>query len=56
MHIDLCPGKRPDLGLDLHIAELMIAHGMRERVNELISIELGPVTELDLQRHHQSDE
>ena len=42
-------GKR-DNGEDLVIPKRMIAHGMRERVNELLSIELGPVTELDLQR------
>ncbi len=42
-------GKR-DNGEDLVIPKRMIAHGMRERVNELLSVELGPVTELDLQR------
>ena len=41
---------RRDIGEDLVIPKRMIAHGMRERINELISIELGPVTELDLQR------
>lgn len=41
---------RRDNGEDLVIPKRIIAHGMRERVNELLSIELGPVTELDLQR------
>ncbi|MEL7491985.1 MAG: DUF3363 domain-containing protein [Pseudomonadota bacterium] len=41
---------RRDNGEDLVIPKRMIAHGMRERVNELLSIELGPLTELDLQR------
>ena len=42
-------GKR-DNGEDLVIPKRMIAHGMRERINELLSIELGAVTELDLQQ------
>ncbi|NNE40277.1 MAG: DUF3363 domain-containing protein [Marinicaulis sp.] len=47
-------GERDD-GKDLVIPKRVIAHGMRERVNELLSIELGPVTELDLQRRAERE-
>ena len=39
-----------DLGKDLVIARDYIAHGMRQRASELITLELGPQTEQELQQ------
>ena len=39
---------KDDLGKDLVIARDYIAHGMRERARELITLELGPQTEHEL--------
>ncbi len=41
---------RRDNGADLVIPKHIIAFEMRERANELLTIELGPVTERELQR------
>ena len=41
---------KDDLGKDLVIARDYIAHGMRERACELITLELGPQTEQELQQ------
>ena len=41
---------KDDLGKDLIIARDYIAHGMRERARELVTLELGPQTEHELRR------
>lgn len=41
---------KDDLGKDLVIARDYIAHGMRERASELLTLELGPVTEHEIRR------
>lgn len=41
---------KDELGKDLVIARDYIAHGMRERARELVTIELGPQTEQEVQQ------
>ena len=41
---------KDDLGKDLVIARDYIAHGMRERARELVTLELGPQTEHELRQ------
>ena len=41
---------KDDLGKDLVIARDYIAHGMRERARELVTMELGPQTEQELRQ------
>ena len=41
---------KDDLGKDLVIARDYIAHGMRERARELVTLELGPQTEQELRQ------
>lgn len=41
---------KDELGQDLVIARDYISHGIRERASELLTLELGPVSELQVQR------
>ncbi|RCK45962.1 conjugal transfer protein TraI [Thalassospira profundimaris] len=41
---------KDELGKDLVIARDYISHGIRERASELLTLELGPVTELQIQQ------
>lgn len=41
---------KDELGKDLVIARDYISHGIRERANELLTLELGPVSEQQIQR------
>ncbi|MEQ9145576.1 MAG: relaxase/mobilization nuclease RlxS [Parvibaculaceae bacterium] len=41
---------KDELGQDLVIARDYIAHGIRERASELLTLELGPVSELQIQQ------
>ena len=50
LHTHIVLRGKDDLGKDLVIARDYIAHGMRERARELITLELGPQTEQELQQ------
>ena len=49
-HIHIVLRGKDDLGKDLVIARDYITHGMRERASELVTLELGPQTEQELQQ------
>lgn len=49
-HIHVIINGRDELGEDLVINGDYIAHGIRERASELVTLELGPVTEIEQRR------
>lgn len=49
-HVHVIINGRDELGEDLVINGDYIAHGIRERASELVTLELGPVTEIEQQR------
>jgi type IV secretory pathway VirD2 relaxase len=49
-HVHVIINGRDELGEDLVINGDYIAHGIRERASELVTLELGPVTELEQRR------
>lgn len=49
-HVHVIVNGRDELGEDLVINGDYIAHGIRERASELLTLELGPVTEIEQQR------
>src|SRR5260221_2134164 len=46
-HVHVIVNGRDELGEDLVINGDYIAHGIRERASELVTLELGPVTEIE---------
>ena len=46
---------KDEVGKDLVIARDYIAHGIRERASELLTLELGPVTENQIRRGYQRE-
>ncbi len=49
-HVHVIINGRDELGEDLVINGDYIAHGIRERASELVTLELGPVTEIEQRR------
>src|SRR5882724_11132076 len=49
-HVHVIVNGRDELGEDLVINGDYIAHGIRERASELVTLELGPVTAIEQQR------
>jgi hypothetical protein len=49
-HVHVIVNGRDELGEDLVINGDYIAHGIRERASELVTLELGPVTEIEQRR------
>jgi type IV secretory pathway VirD2 relaxase len=49
-HVHVIINGRDELGKDLVINGDYIAHGIRERASELVTLELGPVTEIEQRR------
>ena len=49
-HVHVSVNGRDELGEDLVINGDYIAHGIRERASELVTLELGPVTAIEQQR------
>src|SRR5258707_13114613 len=49
-HVHVIINGRDELGEDLVINGDYIAHGIRERASELVTLELGPVTAIEQQR------
>ncbi|WP_411194513.1 MULTISPECIES: DUF3363 domain-containing protein [Rhodopseudomonas] len=49
-HVHVIINGRDELGEDLVINGDYMAHGIRERASELVTLELGPVTELEQRR------
>ncbi|MEJ1978612.1 MAG: hypothetical protein WDN49_23365 [Acetobacteraceae bacterium] len=49
-HVHVIVNGRDELGEDLVINGDYIAHGIRERASERVTLELGPVTEIEQQR------
>lgn len=49
-HVHVIVNGRDELGEDLVINGDYIAHGVRERASELVTLDLGPVTEIEQQR------
>ena len=49
-HVRVIINGRDELGEDVVINGDYIAHGIRERASELVSLELGPVTEIEQRR------
>ena len=50
-HIHVLVRGRDDHGKDLVVARDYIAHGMRARASDLVSLELGPRTDREIQSH-----
>lgn len=49
-HVHVIVNGRDEMGEDLVINGDYIAHGVRERASELVTLELGPVTEIEQRR------
>ncbi len=49
-HVHVIVNGRDELGEDLVINGDYIAHGIRERASELVTLELGPITEIEQRR------
>jgi type IV secretory pathway VirD2 relaxase len=49
-HVHIIINGRDELGKDLVINGDYVAHGIRERASELVTLELGPVTAIEQQR------
>jgi type IV secretory pathway VirD2 relaxase len=54
-HVHVIINGRDELGEDLVINGDYIAHGVRERASELVTLELGPVTEIEQRRKLAAD-